>query len=300
MLQYGFPVLFGIAVWWISTGLLLYLVWQPEASRVRSMAVMTGVLPLGLWALAASSAETTVPAAYISFAAALVLWAWHEMSFLLGLVTGPRTTSCDKTPTERAPLLNAIETVIYHELAIVATAALALALTWNAPNKCGTWTFGILSLMRLSTKLNIYLGVPNVTEDFLPKHLGYLKSYFCRRPMNALFPISITMASTLTVVLAQAALHAAATPFETVGFGLLATFAALGVIEHWFLVLPLPAAELWNWTFRKAKTKGDAATRAYDEMTFPASPVQDVNWKSLARDSIDTTHRATAAVPLRA
>lgn len=298
MLHYGLPVLFGIMVWWMSTGLLLYLVWQPKEARAKSMAVMTLLLPVALWALTASSAEATATAAYISFAAALGLWAWHEMSFLLGIVTGPRTLICDKTPGARAPLWAAVETVIYHEFAIALTAALALALTWDAPNQCGTWTFVILGLMRLSTKINIYLGVPNVTEDFLPKHLAYLKTYFCRRSMNALFPLSITVSSAITVLLAQAALSATATPFETVSFGLLATFAALGVIEHWFLVLPIPAAELWNWSFRGAKNTGEAPSRNYPSKTHQPLAAQDTSWTARARDTIDSTHHQTAAAPL--
>jgi putative photosynthetic complex assembly protein 2 len=248
VMHFGLPAILGILVWWISTGLVLFLVWRPAEQRRLSMAVMTAVLPVALYALTASSAVTTPTSAYTGFAAALVLWAWHEMSFLLGIVTGPRAVACVKVPNARASLSAATETVIYHEFAIALTAALAVMLTWGEPNQCGTWTFIILWLMRLSTKINIYLGVPNVTENFLPKHLGYLKSYFCHRAMNAFFPVSVTLATAVTVWLGAMALNGNASDFEAVSFALLATFAALGVIEHWFLVLPMPAAELWTWS----------------------------------------------------
>jgi putative photosynthetic complex assembly protein 2 len=280
VLQFGLPAIVGILVWWISTGLVLFLVWRPLAMRRLSMAVMTAVLPFALYALSASSSVTTTEAAYTGFAAALVLWAWHEMSFLLGIVTGPRTVACVKAARARAPLTAATETVIYHEFAIALTAALAVIVTWGEPNQCGTWTFIVLWLMRLSTKINIYLGVPNVTEDFLPKHLGYLKSYFCNRAMNPFFPVSVVVATGITVWLGSAALNANASDFEAVSYALLATFAGLGVIEHWFLVLPLPAANLWKWSLsanttatetKVWNTRGPAALEA--TKTSAAAPL---------------------------
>ena len=44
-------------------------------------------------------------------------------------------------------------------------------------------------------KLNLFLGVPNLSVEFLPPHLGYLASYFSNKPMNLLFPASVTLAS---------------------------------------------------------------------------------------------------------
>ena len=39
-----------------------------------------------------------------------------------------------------------------------------VALTWGGANQVGTWTFLVLWVMRLSAKLNVFLGVPNLTE----------------------------------------------------------------------------------------------------------------------------------------
>ena len=61
--------------------------------------------------------------------------------------------------------------ILYHELAIVATALAVVAVTWGGANQVGTWTFLLLWAMRLSAKLNVFLGVPNLTEQFLPEHL---------------------------------------------------------------------------------------------------------------------------------
>jgi G3E family GTPase len=50
--------------------------------------------------------------------------------------------------------------------------------------------------------------------------------------------------------LVQAARAPGATAFAASGFTFLATMMALAILEHWFLVLPLPAAKLWHWGLR--------------------------------------------------
>lgn len=247
MSLYGLPVLFALFVWWFSTGIVLYLIGLPRRTVPGSMAAATAVLSVGLYGLWETSTDASMAGAYLAFASALLVWAWHEMSFLTGVVTGPRTTEHPERTSPRARFWPAVETVLYHELAILLTAAVVFALTWNGANQVGLWTFVVLWVMRLSAKVNVYLGVPNLTEEFLPPHLTYLKTYFCRRPMNLFFPVAVTASIVVTVLLAQTAIGDAASDFNAVGYTLLATLMALAVIEHWFLVVPLPAAALWSW-----------------------------------------------------
>lgn len=248
MTLYGMPILFAVLVWWLSTGLVLLVVGRPRSSYPWSMLGASVLLVLGIYGLARSSGDASVVGAYVAFTSALLVWAWHETSFLTGLVTGPRTVPVEATLANgRAPLRSAIETLLYHELAILLTGVVIAAITYAEANQVGLWTFLVLWVMRLSAKLNVYLGVPNLTEEFLPEHLGYLKSYFCRKPMNLLFPVSVTTATIATVMLVQAATAADSGPFEVVSSMLLATFLALAVIEHWFLVVPFRSADLWSW-----------------------------------------------------
>lgn len=250
-MAYFAPILYALFVWWFSTGLVMYVVGRDRRTHVNSMMVMSALTIGAFYALWVTSNDTSVAGAYMAFTAALVVWGWHEMSFLTGLITGSRTTPCPGRPNEptnmRAPLLPAIQSVIFHELAIAATAGLMFAMLWSGANHVGVWTFVILWLMRLSAKLNIYFGVQNLTEHFLPANLQYLKTYFCRRPMNAFFPFAVTASTIATVLLAAAAAHVAATPFEVTGMTFLATLLALAVLEHWFLVMPIPAERLWSW-----------------------------------------------------
>lgn len=248
MSLYGQPVLYALFIWWFSTGAVLYVIGLPQSTFARSMVAMTAVLGLALYGVGVSATDASVAGAYIAFTSALLVWGWHEMSFLTGYVTGSRRSElpdgCDQGLRRLVP---AIETVIYHEVAIFLTVIAMVALTWGAPNQVGLWTFVILWLMRLSAKITVYLGVPNLTEEFLPAHLVYLKTYFGRKPMNLFFPLTVTISTAITVLLVAAAMHPAISDYAATGMTFLATLMALAVLEHWFLVLPIPAAAMWAW-----------------------------------------------------
>jgi putative photosynthetic complex assembly protein 2 len=241
------PTLFAVFVWWFSTGAIIYLDNLPRSTYRWSLLGATALLVVALYGLSASSAETTVGGAYLAFTSGLLIWGWHEVSFLMGFVTGPRTTACPPGSTGWRRVGYATLTILYHEIAILVTLLAVHALTWGAPNQIGTWTFVILWLMRLSAKLNVFLGVPNLSDEFLPDHLQYLKSYFRRASMNGLFPICISASTGAVALLIYAATLSTASPFEVAGLSLLAALLALAILEHWFLVLPLPDAALWAW-----------------------------------------------------
>lgn len=84
----------------------------------------------------------------------------------------------------------------------------------------------------------------------LVRQLCYLKSYFGQRSINFLFPVVVTASSVVAFLLWQTALAPTATPFEHVGYSLLATLLTLAVLEHWFLIIPLPVEKMWNWAMR--------------------------------------------------
>ena len=76
-----------------------------------------------------------------------------------------------------AGFVYAVQTCLWHELAIVVAAVAIVWLTWGGANQVGAWTFLMLLGMKLSAKLNVFLGVRNLNEEFLPEHLSFLKSY---------------------------------------------------------------------------------------------------------------------------
>jgi putative photosynthetic complex assembly protein 2 len=255
--DHGLPVLYALFLWWFSTGLILYLDGLPRRTFRWSMLGCTVLALLSLWGLFATRDDTSVLGAYAAFTYGLLVWGWHEMSFLMGYVTGPRREPCPEGCRGWRHMVHAIEAILWHELAIAATAVVMLALTWDSANQVGTWVFMVLWVMRLSAKLNVYLGVPNLTDEFLPEHLAYLKSFMRKRPMNALFPISVTAGTVVTTQLVGHALAGGEGSFEATAYTFAAVLLALAILEHWFLVLPLPDAALWSWALRSRETNPD-------------------------------------------
>ncbi len=273
MLAFGLPVLIAVVVWWVSTGIILYADRSPRRTYRWSLLGASLLAALAVYGLFATRGETGTAAAYIAFLSGLAIWGWHEMTFLMGLITGPRKTPCPSNCTGWQRLSYATATVIHHQLAIAVTVLGIMVLSWNQPNQIGLWTLLILWGMRLSAKFNIFLGVKNVTEEFLPEHMAYLKSYFTRAPMNPLFPVSVTVATVLTGVWILAALAPGASAFEKTGFMLMAALMALALLEHWMMVLPLPNAELWQWALRQpARGRTETRTAQPGPQTRPAAP----------------------------
>ena len=243
--EHGLPLLVVAALWFGSTALVLWLDSRPPSSFGRSLAWSGAVAMAGAVLLAVTADDAGSGAAYLSFAGALAIWGWHELSFLTGVVAGPNRAPCPPRlgfwPRFRA----AAATLIHHELAMAATALLLLALAWGRTNPTGAIAFALLFALRLSTKLNIFLGVPAFVDELLPPHLGYLRSYFTKAPMTPFFPLSLLAAGGAAAWFGSTAL--AAEGGAAVGASLLFTLAILGVVEHLFLVVPVREAALWRW-----------------------------------------------------
>jgi putative photosynthetic complex assembly protein 2 len=244
------PLLFTVFLWWFGTGVILYLDGRPRRTFKWTLLGATLLAALGFAGLRASSAIESPAAAYCAFTCALLVWAWQEVAFLLGIVTGPRRIACPPGARGWRRAALAFQTVAHHELALLLLGAGVIAVTWEQPNRTGLWTFAILWTMRQSAKLNVFLGVRNLSEEFLPKHLAYLQSYFRRARMNSLFPVAVALATWLAVLVWQAALAGSAGAYEATALTFAATLLSLAILEHWFMVLPLPAAAMWAWGLR--------------------------------------------------
>ncbi|MCU0976064.1 MAG: putative photosynthetic complex assembly protein PuhE [Steroidobacteraceae bacterium] len=243
------PALVALFVWWFSTGLVLLLDGLPRWTYRWTIAGATVVLAGSLWGLWVAGDMQTVAGAYLGFISGLLAWAFLEITFLTGLITGPRKHPCPPGCQGRAHFRHGVEAILYHEVAIMLAAAAVVLVSWGKPNVFGAGAFLVLWVMRQSAKLNLFLGVRNLSEDFLPDHLRYLASFFQRRPMNLLFPFSVTGATLATAWLAQRALTATSA-YEATGYGLLAALMALAVLEHWMLVLPLRSEALWSFALK--------------------------------------------------
>jgi putative photosynthetic complex assembly protein 2 len=247
MAEHGIPALFTLFLWWFSTGVILYLDGLRQETFRWTMLGATTLLLAGLAGLHATAWDITTQGAYIGFVCAVLVWGWIETAFLTGMVTGPSRSACPPGATGWPRLRAALGAILWHELAIIGAALLIAAVTWGGPNQVGFWTFIAFWVMRQSAKLNVYLGVRNLAESFLPEHLRYLESFFRRRRMNALFPVSVIAGTVACLLLSMRAIAPDATPHDVAGYSLLASLVALGLLEHWFMVLPVPADALWRW-----------------------------------------------------
>jgi putative photosynthetic complex assembly protein 2 len=250
MSDYLLPILYTLFVWWFSTGVILYLDGLPRWTFRWTMLFTTIVLGLALCGLFATRDDNRITGAYLAFTCAVLVWAWQEVAFLLGYVTGSRRTPCPVGATGWRRAGYAFQAVLHHELALLVLGAAVVAATWGGSNHTGLVTFAILWLMRQSAKLNVFLGVRNLNEGFLPAHLKYLHSYFRSAPMNPLFPISVAASTWLAVLAWQGAVADGIGRHEATSATFLATLLSLAILEHWFMVLPLPSERLWNWGLR--------------------------------------------------
>ena len=242
--------LIAIFLWWFTTGVILFVVTSLAQRRLSLVLVSIGMLASSLMLLQASSDDLSAGGAYLSFVAALGVWGAIEISFLGGIITGPNRKELPQELLGFGRFWAATRVVLWHELLILAVGFALFNLVASGANQTGLLTFMLLWLMRLSAKLNLYLGVRNTGERLLPAHLAYMSSYFSHRPMNLLFPFSITLGTILSAWLFHKAFAANAEEHQLIGFMLVATLSSLAVVEHWFLMLPLPLDALWRWGVR--------------------------------------------------
>lgn len=250
MADHGLPALTALFVWWFSTGIILWLDGLPRETYRWSMLAATALLGVAFHLLGSSAWDASVGGAYLAFLAALMVWAWQEMAFLMGYLTGPRTAPSPPGTRGFRRAVHATQAILWHELTLIAAGIAVVAITWGGPNQIGAWTYLLLWAMRLSAKLNVFLGVRNLFLEWLPDHLQHLRGFLRQRPMNLLFPFSVTGATLVAALLFHLAFAAGASDFQRAGFTFLGTLATLAVLEHWFLVLPIPVSAIWNWSLR--------------------------------------------------
>lgn len=162
----GVAILYALFVWWFSTGLILILVRMRREWHGLATIGLSVVTVMSLIGLAATREDTTPVGAFAGFTYAIVVWAWLEATFLYGFITGPRKIGCPPGARGLERLKAAWSAVSYHEFAILIGGLLLAAVSYGADNQTGVWTFLVLWAMRISAKLNVYYGAPNVAEEF--------------------------------------------------------------------------------------------------------------------------------------
>jgi putative photosynthetic complex assembly protein 2 len=265
---------FGLAIlaWWGSTGLIVLAV---RSSEKRHNIVMVGaalMAAVGLAALIASSESATAASAFTAFVGALLIWAFFEVTFLLGWITGPRKTPLPANVTKGQRFTFAVQTVIHHELALIGTLSFLVITLWGSANHVGVMIFALLWVMRLASKFILFLGARHSLSELAPPRLAYLQTYFRTDRTTILFPIVMVLGVFNFGFLARAAILSDA-PFFIVAHVLAATFMLLALAELVFLNLPVRDSALWTWALPKSKREKTGAHQN-DNKIRPAQPVR--------------------------
>ena len=247
-------------LWWFSTGIILWRVRVADngtsQDHFNSVVIGLPLVALGICAARASLTDLSTTGIYLAFLAAMALWGWIELAFLSGVITGPNSEPCPPFVAQANRFWRAVGTIAWHEALLVTTlAGLGLA-TIDAANPFAFGTFALLFVARISAKLNLFLGVPRINVQFLPKPLSHLASHFRVGRITALFPISVSALTVFSALLLERAINVEH-PGMSVGYTLLTCLCLLALLEHWFMVLPLPDEKLWRWMMPAAKSQKD-------------------------------------------
>ncbi|MEM9433365.1 MAG: putative photosynthetic complex assembly protein PuhE [Pseudomonadota bacterium] len=248
--------LLALFLWWFSTGVILVAVRVADQKHTQVQATLFAlpILILGCLGLWLSLDQVTPAYALLAFLSAVAIWGWIEMAFLLGVITGPNRSECPEGVPGWERFIRAWGTIAYHEIALVAGLLAFGFVSFGAENSFGFWTFAVLFFARISAKLNLFLGVPQINTEFLPDRLSHLPSHFRKARINWLFPVSVTALS-FAVACWLERIYASSLSGDVTGFALLAALTALALFEHWMMVLPLPDEKLWRWMLPAAKNK---------------------------------------------
>jgi putative photosynthetic complex assembly protein 2 len=253
MTDYGVAIVFAVFVWWFSTGIVLYAVRLPRFTVRWTILAASILLVAAVYGLAVDSRDDSVPGVFAAFTFTIFAWGWVEVTFLTGVLTGPRPLPCPEPVTGARRIYYTIQAILYHEIALLAVGGLVVLMTWGGVNRIGASTYALLWVLRLSAKLNLFLGVPVLNASLLPSRIRFIETYFRERPMNPFFPVSVTFGTVAFVMLAVQASVEDASASQRAGCTLLATLMALAVLEHWFMVIPAPLAAAWGWSLKSSR-----------------------------------------------
>ena len=261
------PALFALLCWWFGTGAILWLVRRPATSFRTSLMLCTVLLAFSLWTTQLSMQAQTVGNAYLAFASVIAMWAWHEVAFLTGWLTGPRRVPLEPGARGWRRFRQSTQVLIWHELALLLNFAVLLWMQQGQPSHVALCTFAVLWCMRFSAKMNLFFGVPEVGEQYLPKHLAYLGSYFRKGRLSAFFYLSVSASCALWAWIVWEVVSGRVV--VSTGWVLLASLLGLAIVEHLIMAFPTPMQKLWGW----AMSRSPSSDRLPPSAASPAVPV---------------------------
>ena len=228
------------------TGLALMSVHQSPRSKQLIFCFSSVAALVALLAVEVNAAAHTPLATITGFAMALIIWAWLELSYLMGYITGPVKQPALPAMGFSERFTHALGTTVYHELMVVAVVGLVCVLGAGLPNPTIQNTLAVLWLMRWSTKLNLFLGVKHFNSQWLPDNMRYITTYL-KAGKNSWFAVFSTIVAAGCTYLLFFMGQSATDPAAALSLFLIAWLAGLAVLEHVFLMMPMGETALWRW-----------------------------------------------------
>ena len=172
----------AVFFWWFLTGLILFIVKKVDElnnkAHIFVTLILSPVIFLGIYLFFNSLTVITLSSIYSSFFASLLIWAWFELAFLSGFITGPSKQLCPKNINQMKRFGYALSNIAYSELILFITLFIMFYFSFNAENTVGLWTFWILFFARICAKLNLFLQILHFLEVLVFYLLVIKKLYF--------------------------------------------------------------------------------------------------------------------------
>ncbi|MEI6044194.1 MAG: putative photosynthetic complex assembly protein PuhE [Chloroflexota bacterium] len=266
------PIVAAVLLWWGATGIIIYVCgrkqWRPWV-----FGVVSAVQPFAFWQLWSTRDSADVGGTFAAFFWAVIIWSWIETSYYSGFVVGRATPDLEPDAPTGLRFRRAISANLYHELFIIGLSVVVVLVGWGGRNEIGLWAFMILHWTHQSAKINVFLGVNNLTTDYLPDNLKYMAQYFTKKPINSFFPLSVTISIIVATVLFGNTISAGSSG-QQVGQALLFIMMSAAVLEHWWLVTPMPST-VWQWALKSRQTEQAEPSLEMTE-TIPTLPAVQI------------------------
>jgi putative photosynthetic complex assembly protein 2 len=241
----GLAIAFAVLCWWFSTGVILWLDRLPPSTFRWSLGAWTLLLALSFWGVDVSMRQESVLNAYLGFTSVIIMWGWHELAFLTGIITGPRKVPLQAGAVGVRRFIQSLQVVLHHELVLLLNFAILWWMQMGQANHIAICTFALLWCMRVSAKLNLFFGVRQSGSEYLPAHLSYLASYFPSRWITPWFLLSISLSILTWLWLVHHAQLASVA--VTTNLVLLAALLGLAIVEHVVMLMPWTLEKIWGW-----------------------------------------------------
>lgn len=241
----GLGIALTLLAWWVGTGAVFLAAAGGPRMRRASFGAATVMMGVALAFVPTLSQRNDLGGILLALLAGFTVWAWVELSFYTGFVTGPSRAE----PPPESPLgirfRYALRACLWHEIAIPLLGVVIWLL--GAPGG-HLWSLGIFLtfwVLHEAARINVLVGVPHPFAELLPEHLDHLKPYL--EPRAAGWAMGLTLAAhgVALAVLAVFSVMAAGTA-GVLGWVAVTALVGVGLIEHVVLLLPIPLDRLWR------------------------------------------------------